>query len=123
MSHVMKMLCSALLLFATACAGSGAPPIQGSANNGTLFTGARLIVGDGTVIEDAAFVVRHDLIMQVGTAGEIRAPAGAVTVDLKGKTVMPALVNAHSHLGWTSELFSQAIFSTSGDPCRRRAAR
>ena len=24
---------------------------------------------------------------------------------------------------WTSELFSQAIFSTSGDPCRRRAAR
>lgn len=100
MSHVMKMLCSALLLFATACAGSGAPPIQGSANNGTLFTGARLIVGDGTVIEDAAFVVRHDLIMQVGTAGEIRAPAGAVTVDLKGKTVMPAIVNAHSHLGW-----------------------
>ncbi len=100
MSLVMKTLYGAFLLFAMACASGGAPEIQGGANTGALFTGARLIVGDGTVIENAAFVVQHDVIMQVGTAGEIRAPAGAVTVDLTGKTVMPALVNAHSHLGW-----------------------
>jgi len=96
----MRVLCGALLFFTTACAGPETPAAQGRADNGTLFTGARVIVGDGTAIEDAAFVVQDDLIMQVGKGGAIHAPPGAETVDLTGRTVMPAIVNAHSHLGW-----------------------
>ncbi len=69
------------------------PPVQ-------LFTGGRVIVGDGRVIEDAAFLVRDDLIMRVGNAGEVPAPPEASVVDLTGRTVMPALVNTHAHLGW-----------------------
>ena len=65
-----------------------------------LFTGGRVIVGDGRVIEDAAFLVRGDLIVQVGNAGDVQAPPGASVVDLTGRTVMPALVNTHAHLGW-----------------------
>ena len=65
-----------------------------------LFTGARVIVGDGRVIEDAAFLVRGDLIVQVGNAGAVPAPPEASVVDLAGRTVMPALVNTHAHLGW-----------------------
>ena len=37
---------------------------------------------------------------RVGRAGEIQAPAGAVRVDLTGKTVMPAIVDLHSHIGF-----------------------
>ena len=65
-----------------------------------LFTGGRVIVGDGRVIDDAAFLVRGDRIMRVGNAGEVPAPPGARVVDLTGRTVMPALVNTHAHLGW-----------------------
>lgn len=65
-----------------------------------LFTGGRVIVGDGRVIEDAAFLVRGERIVQVGSAGEVTAPPGASVVDLSGRTVMPALVNTHAHLGW-----------------------
>ena len=65
-----------------------------------LFTGGRVIVGDGRVIEDAAFLVRGDLIVQVGNAGEVQAPPGSSVVDLAGRTVIPALVNTHAHLGW-----------------------
>ena len=65
-----------------------------------LFTGGRVIVGDGRVIEDAAFLVRGDLIVRVGNAGEVPAPPEASVVDLTGRTVMPALVNTHAHLGW-----------------------
>jgi imidazolonepropionase-like amidohydrolase len=68
--------------------------------NGTLFSGARVIVGDGTTIEEAAFLVQDHKIMEVGQAGAIQAPAGVATVNLAGRTVMPAIVNAHSHLGW-----------------------
>jgi hypothetical protein len=65
-----------------------------------LFRGARVIVGDGRVIENAAFLVRDGLLMQVGTNADVTAPADAVVMDVRGKTVMPAIVNAHSHLGW-----------------------
>jgi len=65
-----------------------------------LFTGGRVIVGDGRVIEDAAFLVRGDRIVRVGSAGDVQAPPEASVVDLSGRTVMPALVNTHAHLGW-----------------------
>src|SRR5262245_41997132 len=65
-----------------------------------LFRGARVIVGDGRVIDDGAFVIQDGLLMQVGRSGEVTAPPDAVAMDVRGKTIMPALVNAHSHLGW-----------------------
>jgi imidazolonepropionase-like amidohydrolase len=66
-----------------------------------LFEGARLITGDGSVpIENSAFLVAGNRIVAVGRKGEVRLPAGAMRVDLAGKTVMPALVDAHTHLGW-----------------------
>ena len=39
-------------------------------------------------------------IVRVGNAGEVQAPPEATVVDLAGRTVMPALVNTHAHLGW-----------------------
>jgi imidazolonepropionase-like amidohydrolase len=64
----------------------------------TVFEGARLIIGDGSEpIEDAAFVVQNGRFTQVGPRGQINAPAGAERVDLSGKTVMPAIVDAHKH--------------------------
>ena len=64
-----------------------------------VFEGARLIPGDGSApIADAAFIVANGQFTAVGRKGEISVPAGAVRVDLTGKTVMPALVDAHKHL-------------------------
>jgi imidazolonepropionase-like amidohydrolase len=69
----------------------------------TLFEGARLITGDGRApIESAAFVVDRGRFTAIGRKGALRAPAAAHHVDLAGKTVMPALVDAHVHLGYRS---------------------
>ncbi|MEO5924202.1 MAG: amidohydrolase family protein [Bryobacteraceae bacterium] len=66
-----------------------------------FYTGARLITGDGSEpIENASFLVEHGEFTRVGPTGPFQAPAGATIVDLKGKTVIPALVDAHAHLGW-----------------------
>ncbi len=78
----------------SACAE--APEDGGS--DAVVFEGARVIVGDGGVIEDAVFVVEDGRFGAVGAAGEVEEPAGAAHVDLSGKTVMPAIVNAHIHL-------------------------
>jgi imidazolonepropionase-like amidohydrolase len=67
----------------------------------TVFEGARLITGDGRgPIENSAFIVEHNLFTGVGRRGDLRVPAGAVHVDLKGKTVMPAMVDLHGHIGF-----------------------
>jgi imidazolonepropionase-like amidohydrolase len=59
-------------------------------------------VGDGRPpVENSAFLVEGSRITQVGTRGSLKRPAGSTVVDLQGKTVMPALIDAHSHLGYT----------------------
>jgi imidazolonepropionase-like amidohydrolase len=63
-----------------------------------VYEGARLIVGDGKTIDVSAFVVEGGRISQVGQRGQVKAPAGAARVDLTGKTVMPAIVDAHTHM-------------------------
>jgi imidazolonepropionase-like amidohydrolase len=67
----------------------------------SLFEGARLIVGDGSApIENSAFLIENNKVSKIGRKGELQAPAGAVRINLNGKTVMPALIDAHTHLGW-----------------------
>jgi imidazolonepropionase-like amidohydrolase len=67
----------------------------------TVFEGARLITGDGSApIEDSAFIVSDTTFTLVGRRAELQVPAGATHVDLTGKTVMPAMVDLHGHLGF-----------------------
>jgi imidazolonepropionase-like amidohydrolase len=68
---------------------------QGRGGTVTVFEGARLIVGDGRApIENATFVVDGGRFTQIGGA----VPAGARRVDLRGKTVMPAIIDTHNHM-------------------------
>ena len=73
----------------------------------TAYEGVRVIVGDGSVIENATLVVAGDKIAQV--AKDARAPAGAKRVDLSGKTVMPMIVDTHVHLGTTREALERDL--------------
>jgi len=72
-----------------------------SESSATLFENARLITGDGSApIENSAFLVENNRITSVGRKGELTVPANAARVDLTGKTVIPALIDTHTHLGW-----------------------
>jgi imidazolonepropionase-like amidohydrolase len=65
-----------------------------------LFEGARLIVGDGRVIEDGAMLVEGDALARVGKRGEVAAPNGSTRIDVTGKTIIPGMVLAHGHVGY-----------------------
>src|SRR6476661_4840078 len=70
----------------------------------TVYEGARLITGDGSApIADSAFLVENGRFTTVGRKGQIQVPAGAARVDLTGKTVMPAIIDAHKHLAVTRD--------------------
>jgi imidazolonepropionase-like amidohydrolase len=72
------------------------------ANAPVLYEGARLILGPATAppLENGSFLVERGVITALGTGGQVAAPAGTLRVDLSGKTVMPALIDVHAHLGY-----------------------
>jgi len=64
----------------------------------TAFVGARIIDGQGKVIEHGIIVVRDGKIVNVDALNEKAIPAGATRVDVAGATIIPGLINAHGHL-------------------------
>jgi imidazolonepropionase-like amidohydrolase len=67
----------------------------------TVYEHARLIDGSGRpAIGDATFIVTGGRFSQAGGRSDFPIPQDAAHVDLSGKTVMPAMVDAHVHLGY-----------------------
>jgi imidazolonepropionase-like amidohydrolase len=105
----VRLLIPAVLAVLSVTASGQAP-----ASGVTVFEGARVIVGDGRApIDNASFVVSGARFTQVGRAADVRVPAGAARVNLAGKTVMPTIVDTHTHLSQTREMLV--------DDLRRRA--
>ena len=103
------------LLILTLLVGCATAPDQPS----TAYEGARVIVGDGRVIDNATLVVQGDKLVQVGRSGDVRVPAGATRVSAAGKTIMPMLIDTHVHLSAGREalirdLRQRATFGVSG---------
>jgi len=77
---------------------------QSAGTGPAWFEGARLIVGDGSApIENSVFVVEGNRFTWVGRRGERQPPERAARIDLTGKTVMPALIDGHNHIGLVDE--------------------
>lgn len=53
----------------------------------------------GRFVPDRAVLIRDGKVAQVAAGGAIKAPAGAVTIDGRGKTLTPGLWDSHLHVG------------------------
>lgn len=80
----------AMALFALNAVGQDKP---------TAFINARIIPVAGPPIEQGVLLVQNGKITAVGDARTVRLSADVVTVDFAGKTIMPGLVDTHSHIG------------------------
>ena len=63
------------------------------------LTNARVIDGTGAPVKDGqTIVIRGEKIAAVGPAASVSVPAGARTIDLAGKTVIPGIIGLHDHM-------------------------
>src|SRR5712672_2492773 len=70
-----------------------------------------LIDGSGRPpLKGAALIVDNGRVQWVGRATQLKTPASAETIDLKGKYVMPGIINMHGHIGNTVGLKQYASF-------------
>lgn len=98
----LRQLCATALVLAAATS---------AAAQTTAFVGGRVIDGAGRVIDNGTVVINGAKITAVGPAST-PVPAGATRVDLKGKTILPGLVNAHGHVPATTGLRTDAASYT-----------
>jgi imidazolonepropionase-like amidohydrolase len=64
-----------------------------------LLKPAHVFDGEAAQLHDDWLVlVRGEKIEAVGPVGEIKAPADAKVIDMSGMTLMPGLIEAHSHI-------------------------
>ena len=64
----------------------------------TAFTGALIYPVTGAPIQNGVLIVQNGKILSVGGA-DSKIPADAIVTDVKGKVIMPGVVDTHSHLG------------------------
>jgi len=92
--HKLFLLLAVMLL--SLCTGSAQ---QQSGTPITLVKAGRLLdPRTGNVISPAAVLIDGERIKQVGNASQISAPPGTRTVDLGDATLLPGLIDSHTHL-------------------------
>ncbi len=69
---------------------------------GRLFDGT----GDAHRIAQV-IVIEGERIAAVGPAGELKVPEGAEVIDLSGATVLPGLIDAHTHIGTRADRYEE----------------
>jgi imidazolonepropionase-like amidohydrolase len=94
-----RLLCLAVLLgllgWSSVTADSRAAP----ADRPVVYRGARLLTAAGAPVDNGVLVVHRGKIVAVGPANAVPVPAQAVVRDVTGKTIIPGLVDTHSHIG------------------------
>lgn len=94
-SSLLKTLL-VLLLFAAASSAQGARPV--AIHAGHLFDPV-----SGRLLADEVILIQGERIAEVGPAGKVTIPPGAKLIDLRNATVLPGMIDAHTHLFLTGE--------------------
>ena len=93
---ILLLLCS-MLAFQNGVAQTATPPPQTEAVY--LLRPARVFDGETAQLHEGWVVlVRGERIEAAGPAAEVRPPSGTKVVELAGLTLLPGLIEAHSHV-------------------------
>lgn len=75
----------------------------------TAYAGATLIDGTGrTAVENATVLIEGDRIVAAGPGVEI--PEGAHVIDVRGKWVVPGLIDSHIHFMTSGRMYTRPAF-------------
>jgi imidazolonepropionase-like amidohydrolase len=94
----MKRFQCFITAVATLLALAGQCIAQQSSRSVVLHAGHVLDVKTGKLLSDQVIIIEDGKIVSVGSAAETKAPADALRIDLPNATVLPGLIDAHTHL-------------------------
>ena len=86
------------VVFAVAVVCMGLQLMAQTSRHVVVHAGHLLDVKSGKVLADQMLVIEDGKIVSTGAAGETKVPADAVRIELPNATVLPGLIDAHTHL-------------------------
>jgi imidazolonepropionase-like amidohydrolase len=92
----MRRICTALAAFALLCLGTEG--IAQTSRHIVVHAGHLLDVKSGKLLADQTLVIEDGKILSAGSVAEAKIPADAVRIELPNATVLPGLIDAHTHL-------------------------
>ena len=93
-----KTLVTALLLVVGATALSAQPAAHPSAKRTLVRAGHLLDVKTGKLLDNETIVVVGEKIESIAPSASVAQQPGDAVIDLKGMTVLPGLIDVHTHL-------------------------
>jgi imidazolonepropionase-like amidohydrolase len=92
------------------CAGFSFAQASPASNTVVIHAGRLLDVKTGKSLANQTILIQGDKIASVGS--DVQVPAGAQAIDLPNATVLPGLIDAHTHLTMTTNFgYSQLAIS------------
>ncbi len=101
---------TAVLATATVLMFAGVAPASAQTPTVVIHT-SRAFDGRGKILDAVDITVENGRITRMGADAVV--PSGAREIDLRGRTVLPGFIDAHSHLVWYFN--RQGRYHTSGD--------
>src|SRR5262245_59831866 len=116
MRRILPALCLSLLSF-TAAGPAAAAPDKDDRPRPLLIRPARVFDGSRPAHEGWVVLVKGDRIEAAGPADSVKTPQGARVIDLPDATLLPGLIDAHTHIllhpyneaSWDDQVLKQPL--------------
>ena len=89
------------------------PQTSGPSEHWIAVRARRLFTGSEQLQPNRVILIRGDRITEIGPAATVRIPEGAEIIDLSRATVLPGLIDAHTHVFGNGPDFEMQILNES----------